>query len=144
MADEFPLNGFNKHLGLAITYASADLVRAELTISAQQHQDHGIVHGGVYCAVVEYTASLGASHWLEGRGRAVGMCNTTHFLRPVATGVLSVQASPLERGAARQLWQVFIRDNRDRLISKGELLVANILEAGPATDAEVAFRSKRD
>ncbi len=38
-------------------------------------------------------------------------------------------ATPLHRGRTAQLWQVFITDDRERLIAKGEVRLANIADA---------------
>jgi len=121
--------GFDRALGLTLTAADGDEVRATLTVTPAQHQPYGIVHGGVYCAVVESTASIGGALWFAGRGQVVGVSNTTSFIRAVREGTLDVVATPLHRGRTAQLWQVFITDDRERLIAKGEVRLANIADA---------------
>jgi acyl-coenzyme A thioesterase PaaI-like protein len=44
----------------------------------------------------------------------------------VGSGLLTVEAMPLQRGRTQQLWQVFITDDQQRLVSKGEVRLANI------------------
>lgn len=121
--------GFNEALGFTMTEADGDAVRGTIAVSPRQHQPYGIVHGGVYCAVIETAASVGGALWFGDRGHVVGVNNNTNFLRAVREGTLQVEATPLHRGRTQQLWQVFIRDERDRLIAKGEVRLANVTEA---------------
>jgi acyl-coenzyme A thioesterase PaaI-like protein len=41
-----------------------------------------------------------------------------------------VEATPLQRGRTQQLWQVFITDEQQRLVAKGEVRLANITDPG--------------
>ena len=75
----------------------------------QHHQPFGILHGGVLASVVETFASIGA--WLSVRdsGRtAVGVSNTTDFLRSTTDGRLDVTAAAVYQGRTQQLWEVVI------------------------------------
>jgi uncharacterized protein (TIGR00369 family) len=119
-------DGFGKYLGFTVDHADGDAVRGSISVSPEHLQGHGIVHGGVYCSVVEHAASVGAATWFGDRGRVVGVSNSTHFIRAVGSGLLSVEATPLQRGRTQQLWQVFITDDQQRLVAKGEVRLANI------------------
>jgi uncharacterized protein (TIGR00369 family) len=118
--------GFGKYLGLTLQDVSGDAVRATVALSPDHYQGYGIVHGGVYCAVVEHVASVGGALWYGDRGGVVGVSNSTNFIRAARSGMLSVEATPLQRGRTQQLWQVFITDDQQRLIAKGEVRLANI------------------
>ncbi|MFD0852873.1 PaaI family thioesterase, partial [Actinomadura adrarensis] len=54
-------NPFDRMLGLRLTHADPSRVEAELPVTQDLMQAYGIVHGGVYCTVVETTASVGAA-----------------------------------------------------------------------------------
>lgn len=125
-SDDSTTSGFGKYLGLSIEEVSGDAVRGTIALSPDHHQGYGIVHGGVYCAVVEHVASVAAATWFADRGGVVGVSNSTNFIRAARTGLLQVEATPLQRGRTQQLWQVFITDDRSRLIAKGEVRLANI------------------
>lgn len=129
MAEGGTQDGFGKFLGLTIDHVSGDVVRGSVSISPEHHQGHGIVHGGVYCAVVEHVASVAAATWFRDRGDVVGISNSTNFIRAVRSGMLCVEATPLQRGRTQQLWQVFITDEQERLVAKGEVRLANIADA---------------
>lgn len=129
MLDDATPVGFGKYLGLSVDHISEDTVRATMSLSPEHHQGYGIVHGGVYCAVVEHVASQAAATWFGARGQVVGVSNSTNFIRAVRSGLLRVEATPLQRGRTQQLWQVFITDEQDRLVAKGEVRFANITTA---------------
>ena len=74
---------FDKELGLVFTELSPDRTRAQLEVAPKLLQPMGIVHGGVYCSMVESMASVAAYTWLNanGGGSVVGVNNNTDFLR---------------------------------------------------------------
>lgn len=121
-----PVTGFDTHLGFVMTQADGDGVSGRVELSAAQHQPFGIVHGGVYCSVVETAASVGGALWFGDRGHVVGVSNTTNFLRASRDGVLTVTARPLKQGRTMQLWNVDLADEQGRLVATGQVRLANI------------------
>jgi 1,4-dihydroxy-2-naphthoyl-CoA hydrolase len=118
---------FLQALGLVIDEISATRVTAHLDLGADHHTPWGIVHGGVYTTAVESVASIGASAAVRDRGQvAVGLTNTTHFLRPLSAGRANVAAVPLSQGRSQQLWQVDITDESGKLIAHGEVRLQNV------------------
>jgi uncharacterized protein (TIGR00369 family) len=98
-----------------------------IDLGTQHHTPWGIVHGGVYATAVESAASLGATAAVADRGRiAVGLTNTTNFLRSMTNGRVFVEAKPLHQGSSQQLWTVDIADEDGRLVATGQLRLQNI------------------
>ena len=125
--------GWVRAMGVEITSATEDEVRAEWTVADRHLQSYGIVHGGVHCGVIETLASVGAALWAfkEGRG-VVGLENHTSFLRAVRAGTrLRSVATPLQRGRRAQVWQGDIRDDEDRLVATGRVRLLCIDEGAP-------------
>jgi len=86
-----------------------DRVIAWMELGPDQHTPWGVVHGGAYTTAIESAASVGASAAVLDRGQfAVGVNNTTDFLRPLTRGRVKVVAEPIHQGATQQLWQVII------------------------------------
>ena len=120
---------FDKELGLAFTEISPDRTRAQLDVVHKLLQPMGIVHGGVYCAMVESLASVAAYTWMAakgGEGSVVGVNNNTDFLRAIGSGMIYGTATPLHRGRRQQLWQVAIVDANDRLVARGQVRLQNL------------------
>ena len=91
--------GFDSELGLTFLEVTPDGGRAQLTIKDQLLQPWGIVHGGVYCSIIESLASVSAHVWLTadgGGGTVVGVNNNTDFLRAISAGTVTavVDAHP--------------------------------------------------
>jgi 1,4-dihydroxy-2-naphthoyl-CoA hydrolase len=128
-AGEMPLGGFNEALGLEFVTVSADEVVLRVPIGPHLHQPYGIVHGGVWCGLVETAASVGAATWLGDKGNVVGVSNHTDFLKAVREGVVSVRATPIHRGRLQQLWLVEITDDSFRLVARGQVRLQNLESA---------------
>lgn len=98
MPDPYRPVGLDALLGLEYSEVSGDRVVITWIVTPDHQQPYGIVHGGVYCAVVESAASIGAGLWLGERGQVVGVANQTDFLRAVGAGQLTAVATPVHRG----------------------------------------------
>ncbi|MFP5335934.1 MAG: PaaI family thioesterase [Actinomycetes bacterium] len=124
------IGGFAAGLGLELVDATMDAVELRWKVRPEHLQPHGIVHGGVHCAVVETVASVGAALWLGDRGRVVGVSNQTDFLRAVGDGsLLRAVGTPIHRGRTQQLWSVEISDESDRLVARGQVRLQNLTAA---------------
>jgi 1,4-dihydroxy-2-naphthoyl-CoA hydrolase len=120
-------SGFVKAAGLVLDEMSEAKVTGHIDLASEHHTPWGIVHGGVYATAVESAASIGASAAVASRGQvAVGLTNTTHFLRSLAGGRVTVEATPLYQGRTHQLWRADITDVSGRLVAHGEVRLQNI------------------
>ena len=119
---------FDNELGLVFTEITPDGAKAQLDVKPSLLQPMGIVHGGVYCSIIESLASVSAYVWLaeHGGGNVVGVNNSTDFLRAIGAGTVYAAAEPLHRGRRQQLWLVNIRDDEDRLVARGQVRLQNL------------------
>lgn len=116
--------------GLVVDEVTTARVTGRITLGPEHHTPWGIVHGGVYASAVESAASIGASAAVRDGGRvAVGLTNTTHFLRPMTEGTVAVEAVALSQGRSQQLWRVDIVDAWGRLVAHGEVRLQNLTPA---------------
>ena len=115
--------GWLQAMGITITKATADEVRAELTVGPEHLQGYGIVHGGVHCGLIESLASVGAALFALPRGQhVVGLENNTSFIRAVRAGVkLRAIATPITRGQRTQVWESRVIDEDDRIVALGRV-----------------------
>ena len=119
---------FDELLGTERVEAGPDRVVARLEVDERHHQPTGVVHGGVYAAVIETVASVGATLALEGAGAAMGIGNHTQFLRATAAGAtLTFTAEPVQRGRTLQLWEVAVTDEHERAVAHGSVRLINRL-----------------
>jgi 1,4-dihydroxy-2-naphthoyl-CoA hydrolase len=115
-----------------VTEADGSRVTGHVDLGPDQHTPWGVVHGGVYCSVVESAASIGASLAVTERGQfAVGVNNNTDFVRPMTTGRLDVVAEPIQQGRTLQLWQVVLTRSEDgKLVARGQVRLQNVALPG--------------
>jgi 1,4-dihydroxy-2-naphthoyl-CoA hydrolase len=108
--------------------ASGSRVTGHVDLGPDQHTPWGVVHGGLYCSVVESAASIGASLAVQDRGQfAVGVNNNTDFLRAMTEGRIEVAAEPIQQGRIQQLWQVLLtRADDGKLVARGQVRLQNI------------------
>jgi 1,4-dihydroxy-2-naphthoyl-CoA hydrolase len=120
-------SGFLRAAGLVLNEITATTVTGHVDLGPDHHTPWGIVHGGVYTAAIESAATIGAAYAVRDQGQvAVGITNTTHFLRSVTAGRVSVVAAALNQGRTQQLWKVDITDGAGRLIAHGEVRLQNL------------------
>ena len=110
-----------------ITEASGSRVTGHVELGPDQHTPWGVVHGGLYCSVVESAASIGASTAVLEHGQfAVGVNNNTDFLRASTEGRLDVVAEPIQQGRTQQLWQVLLTQPDGKLVARGQVRLQNV------------------
>jgi 1,4-dihydroxy-2-naphthoyl-CoA hydrolase len=119
---------FDNELGLVFTEVTPDRATAQLDVKSTLLQPMGIVHGGVWCSMVESMASTAAYVWLaaNGGGNVVGVNNSTDFLRAISEGTAYGTCEPIHRGRRQQLWLVTIKDDKDRLVARGQVRLQNL------------------
>src|SRR3979409_2059666 len=120
--NELP-EGWLKAMGVTITLATADEVRAEMTVGTEHLQGYGIVHGGVHCGLIESLASIGAALFALPRGQSVvGLENNTSFVRAVRAGAkLHAVSTPITRGRRTQVWEARVLDDKDQIVATGRV-----------------------
>jgi uncharacterized protein (TIGR00369 family) len=114
--------------GFVVTEAGGRRVVGHVDLGPDQHTPWGVVHGGVYCTVIESAASIGASAAVMEHGQfAVGVDNSTSFLRPMVAGRVDVVAEPIQQGRTLQLWQVALTRAEDgKLVARGQVRLQNV------------------
>src|ERR1700755_498533 len=95
---------FVRAAGLVLDELTSSSVVGHIDLGSDHHTPWGIVHGGVYATAIESAASIGATTAVAAQGQvAVGLTNTTHFLRSLAAGRVVVEAVALYQGRTHQL-----------------------------------------
>lgn len=115
---------------LGIVWDELSLQRAVAHVEPDErhHQPYGIVHGGVWCSIVESLASVAAALQVAPDGRfVVGVSNSTDFLRSHRTGRVDAVADPIHVGRTQQLWQVALtRADDGKAVARGQVRLQNV------------------
>ncbi|WP_439028871.1 PaaI family thioesterase [Gordonia terrae] len=122
------MSAFLQATGFVIEEQSGAQVSGYVELGADHLTPWGVVHGGVYATIVESAGSIGASAAVRDKGQfAVGLHNSTDFLRSSTGGRARVLAEPIQQGRTQQLWLVTITDEtRGKALARGQLRLQNV------------------
>lgn len=119
------LNGFDRLYGLELLQCSDSEVRARVLVREHHKQPAGLVHGGVYASIAESMTSLATGMAVLDDGHvAMGMANSTSFLRPITGGAVNAHAVRLHRGRTTWLWDVTFSDDDGRICALTRMTIA--------------------
>ena len=122
------LGAFLRATGFVVEEQSGTVVSGYVELGTDHLTPWGVVHGGVYATIVESAGSIGASAAVLDRGQfAVGLHNSTDFLRSSTGGRARVLAEPIQQGRTQQLWLIAITDEaRGKDLARGQLRLQNV------------------
>jgi len=131
--------GFAETVGLRFVAIDYEQIVAEVEVGPHLLQPYGLVHGGVYSMIVETLSSVGAALNLAAFGRhALGLENSTSFLRAVRTGTLVGRATPLSRKKRSQVWEAEVRCE-GQLVASGRVRCLGLEGEAAIAGEVVAF-----
>jgi uncharacterized protein (TIGR00369 family) len=117
--------GFDRLYGLELVEFSDTEVRARVQLRDELQQPLGLLHGGVYASIAESVASLATALGVLDDGQvAMGLSNSTSFLRPVTEGAVHAHATRLHRGRTTWVWDVQFSDDAGRLCAVTRMTIA--------------------
>ena len=128
-----PAGAWLQDHGLVLDEISGTRVTAHIDLGVRHLTPWGVIHGGVYTTAVESVASVGASAAVIEQGQfAVGLNNTTDFLRAMREGTVDIIAEPVIQGRTQQLWRVTITRREDgKAVAQGQVRLQNVPLAQP-------------
>lgn len=134
---------FATHIGLVVDSATPERLEGHVDIQPYHTQPAGIVHGGVYSSIVETLASMGGFlTTMQDEKDIAGVENHTSFLRSIGAGSrVTAVAKPIHVGRMMHLWEVEIKDERDRLVARGTVRLAVLDRREQRTSPDAASRS---
>jgi 1,4-dihydroxy-2-naphthoyl-CoA hydrolase len=119
------VRGFDRLYGLELLDCSDTEVAAQVQVRDELKQPAGLVHGGVYASIAESMASLATALAVMGEGStAMGLSNSTSFLRPITGGTIHAKATRLHRGRTTWVWDVRFADDADRTCAITRMTIA--------------------
>ena len=116
---------FDALYGLEIDAFSDEEVTAHVPVRDEIRQPMGLVHGGVYASIAESLASMATALAVADDGKqAMGLSNSTSFLRPITEGTVHATARRLHRGRTTWIWDVEITDDQGRRCAMTRMTIA--------------------
>lgn len=117
--------GFDRLYGLELLECSELEVRAQVVVDERHKQPAGLVHGGVYASIAEAIASIATGMTVIDEGStAMGLSNSTSFLRPLTEGTVHAHATRVHRGRTTWVWDVTFTDDRARTCAVTRMTIA--------------------
>jgi 1,4-dihydroxy-2-naphthoyl-CoA hydrolase len=119
------VQGFDRLYGLELLSYDEQEVRARVAVRDELKQPAGLLHGGVYASIAESMASLATALAVMGEGNmAMGLSNSTSFLRPITAGVVHALATRLHRGRTTWVWDVRFSDDAGHTCALTRMTIA--------------------
>jgi len=119
------LLGYDQLYGIEFVEVSDTDVHARVLLRDELRQPFGPLHGGVYASLAESMCSLAtALAVLDGGMTALGLSNSTSFLRPITEGSVHAQATRLHRGRTTWVWDVRFSDDAGHLCAVTRMTLA--------------------
>ena len=118
-------SGFADYIGTEWLDLDIENARARIAVDERHLQPYGIVHGGVYASLAESLCSA-ATHQavLDEDAVAMGMANSTTFLRPITGGHVNAAARTRQRGRTTWVWDVELSDDDGQVCALVRMTVA--------------------
>jgi 1,4-dihydroxy-2-naphthoyl-CoA hydrolase len=130
-----PEQGFSGLVGLVVEATDEQHARGSLAVRREVMQPWGIVHGGVFATIAETLASWATAMVVGPEGQAaLGLANSTSFLRPVSEGTIHGVATRRHRGRTTWVWDVDMSDDQGRLCATSRVTIA--VRPRPASPGE--------
>jgi uncharacterized protein (TIGR00369 family) len=112
---------FDRLYGLEVLACSDEEVLAQVAVRDEVKQPAGLVHGGIYAAIAETLATMGACEQVTA---ARGLSSQTSFLRPIVGGTIHASAKRRHKGRTTWVWEVEITDDDGRPCALVRMTVA--------------------
>jgi uncharacterized protein (TIGR00369 family) len=118
-------SGFAELIGTEWIDLDPDAARARIKVEDHHLQPFGVVHGGVHVALAESLCSAATYEAVrENDEVALGMANSTTFLRPISKGHVNALARARQRGRTTWVWDVELTDDEGHACALVRMTIA--------------------
>lgn len=109
-------------LGIEFTEIGEDYVCGKMPVDERTRQPFGILHGGAHVVLAETLGSMAANFCIDPSvGHAVGLDINSNHLKSIREGWVYGTARPVHIGAATQVWEIKITDEKGTLLNISRL-----------------------
>lgn len=117
-------NTLIEHLQIEYSDVTDNAISATMPVCSFTHQPLGMLHGGASVVLAETLGSVAANFCVSDDYFCVGLDINANHIRSMREGMVTGTATPIHLGATTQVWQIELKDQRDRLICTSRLTVA--------------------
>ncbi|OAN11557.1 esterase [Photobacterium jeanii] len=117
-------NTLVEHLGIRYTQFDDNSLSATMPVDKRTHQPFGMLHGGASVVLAETLGSVAANLCVDEGRYCVGLDINANHIRPMRTGFVTGTTTPLHIGMTTQVWQIELKDERDRLVCTSRITMA--------------------
>ena len=120
-------NTLAAHLGIEVVEIATDYIVCSMPVDERTKQPFGVLHGGASVALAESLGSLASYLYFSANGlnnRAVGLEINANHIRSVSGGVVYGKVTALHVGRTTHVWNIEIRDEREKLVCISRLTIA--------------------
>jgi 1,4-dihydroxy-2-naphthoyl-CoA hydrolase len=118
-------NTMAEALGIEITEIGEDFLSGRMPVDERTRQPFGLLHGGASVALAETLGSLAGTLVLDREREAcVGLEINANHIRSARNGFVHGTARPVHIGSSTQVWEIRIKDDRDKLVCLSRLTLA--------------------
>jgi len=112
-------------LDIKFTEIAQGYLKATMPVGPKTHQPYGLLHGGASAVLAETVGSVASSLVIDQtRQMCVGIEINCNHVRAKKDGIVTATAEPLHIGATTHVWDIKIKDEKERLICVSRLTVA--------------------
>ena len=127
-------------IGLEVLTVEAERVTGKMPVDSRTHQPFGLLHGGASVVLAETLGSVGSHFLVSDQGKvAVGVEVNANHIRGVRSGWVFGEAKLIHRGGKMHVWNIEIKDEKERLVCTSRLTVMII--PNPKADKSAAGKS---
>jgi 1,4-dihydroxy-2-naphthoyl-CoA hydrolase len=118
-------NTMAETLDIQFTEIGEHYLVATMPVNNKTHQPYGLLHGGASAVLAETVGSVASSLFIDVEKQiCVGMEINCNHIRGKRDGIVTGTAKPLHIGSTSHVWDIRIKDERDKLICVSRLTVA--------------------
>jgi 1,4-dihydroxy-2-naphthoyl-CoA hydrolase len=125
MSQQPPTSPFDELIGTEWLEIGPEQARARIAVEKRHTQPYGLVHGGVFATLAESLCSRAVHEAIGPEGKAaLGLANSTSFLRPIREGHVNALARRRHAGRTTWIWDVELSDDEGRLCALVRMTIA--------------------
>ena len=131
LCEEHIKNTLAETLGIELTELTPDSLKCRMEVNHKTVQSMGILHGGASAALSETLGSIASNMVVDdSKYFCVGLDINASHIRPVKSGFIYAQATPVHLGKKTHIWKIEIKTSNGKLVCVSRLTMAvlNIAE----------------